>query len=175
LGLLLRLRSTQAAFLAPLRGFTFVLLGGGILAAAIGGATALYAYGTAALGSPLDNWLNVAHTGIAALTIGVLIVGIYLWTSIREGFLGSRVKQQATEVTSSTTATKEEEIHSAALATIDADTTANSPTQEARVTQMRQAATAVSGAPSVEKIVDELLAGKISRDEAVSRIERLVR
>lgn len=170
LGLLLRQRSAQAAFLAPLRGFTFALLGGGILAAAIGGATALYAYGTAALGSPLDNWLHVAHTGIAALTIGVLIVGIYLWTSIREGFLGSRVKQHVTEVTSSTTATtKEVEIHAAALATIDADTTTNSPTQEACVTQMRQAAAAVAGTPAVEEIVDELVAGKISRDEAVSR------
>lgn len=175
LGLLLRHRSAQAAFLAPLRGFTFTLLGSGILATAIGGATALYAFGTAALGSPLDNWLNVAHTGIAALTIGVLIIGIYLWTSIREGFLGSRVKQQRTEVTSSTTATKEEEIHSAALATIDADSTANSPTQEARMTQMKQAAMAVAGAPTVEEIVDKLLAGKISRDEAVGRIERLVR
>jgi len=96
LGLLLRIRSTRAAFLVPLRGFTFALLGGGILAVAIGGATALYAYGTAALGSALDNWVYVAQTGMAAFIIGVLIVGIYLWTSIREGFFGS-FKQQGAE------------------------------------------------------------------------------
>lgn len=172
LGFLLRRRSAQAAFFAPLRGFTFALLGGGILAGAIGGATALYAFGTAALGSPLDNWLYIAHTGIAALTIGALIVGIYLWTSIREGFFGSRVNQQVGEVT---TATTEEELHPATLAPLHADTTASASTQENRVAQTQQATTAVANIPSVGEIVDELLVGKISRDEAISRIEKLVK
>ena len=169
LGLLLRIRSTQAAFLVPLRGFTFALLGGGILAVAIGGATALYAYGTAALGSALDNWVYVAQTGMAAFVIGVLIVGIYLWTSIREGFFGGSMKQQGVEAKPPAG-----EVH---VATHDLAQANGAPGPSVKETQTMQAGqvTTVATTQPVGEIVDELLAGKISRDEAVARIEKVAK
>ena len=169
LGLLLRIRSTRAAFLVPLRGFTFALLGGGILAVAIGGATALYAYGTAALGSALDNWVYVAQTGMAAFVIGVLIVGIYLWTSIREGFFGGSMKQQGVEAKPPAG-----EVH---VATHDLAQANGAPGPSVKETQTMQAGqvTTVATTQSVGEIVDELLVGKISRDEAVARIEKVVK
>ena len=169
LGLLLRIRSTQAAFLVPLRGFTFALLGGGILAVAIGGATALYAYGTAALGSALDNWVYVAQTGMAAFVIGVLIVGIYLWTSIREGFIGGSMKQQGAEA--------KPPVREVYVVTHDLAQANGAPGSSAKETQTMQAgqATTVATTQSVGEIVDELLVGKISRDEAVARIEKVVK
>ncbi len=168
LGLLLRIRSTRAAFLVPLRGFTFALLGGGILAGAIGGATALYAYGTAALGSALDNWVYVAQTGMAAFVIGVLIVGIYLWTSIREGFFGS-LKQQGAEA--------KPPVREVYVVTHDLAQANGAPGPSAKETQAMQAGqvTRVATTQSVGEIVDELLVGKISRDEAVARIEKVVK
>jgi hypothetical protein len=168
LGLLLRIRSTRAAFPVPLRGFTFALLGGGILAVAIGGATALYAYGTAALGSALDNWVYVAQTGMAAFAIGVLIVGIYLWTSIREGFFGG-LKQQGAEA--------KPPVREVYIVTHDLAQANGAPGPSAKETQTLQAGqeTTVATTQSVGEIVDELLIGKISRDEAVARIEKVVK
>ncbi|GAC1377837.1 MAG: hypothetical protein NVSMB33_00330 [Ktedonobacteraceae bacterium] len=105
LDMLLRQRSARAAFIAPLRGFMLALLGGGILAGAIGGAIALYAYGTALLGSPFDNWLYTALAGLAACTVGLSIVALYLWTSVREHFFGGSSKQKTTPVLSKTETT----------------------------------------------------------------------
>jgi len=181
LGLLLRRLSTRASFIAALRGFVFALFGGGILAGAIGGATSLYAFVTAALGSPLNNWQYVAHAGLAALIVGVLIVGLYLWTSIREGFFNSSSKQQAPVVTAPSTiaqSTPAAEIAighptAPAMPQVDATTTPTGP--------LAAQATAVTGntltitSPSVGEIVDELLAGKITRDEAVARIEEMMK
>jgi Domain of unknown function (DUF5671) len=169
LGLLLRILGARAAFLVPLRGFTFVLFGGGILAAAIGGATALYAYGTAALGSALNNWVYVAHTGNAAFAIGVLIVCIYLWTSIREGFFAGIMKQQAAEVKPPVG-----EVHIVTPSLAQANGAAGPSAKETQATQAGQVTT-VAITRSVGEIVDELLAGKISRDEAVARIEKVVK
>jgi hypothetical protein len=169
LGLLLRILSARTAFLVPLRGFTFALFGGGILAAAIGGATALYAYGTAALGSALDNWVYIAHTGIAALAIGVLIVGIYLWTSIREGFFAGITKQQGAEVKPPVG-----EVHVVTPILAQANGADGPSAKETQAMQAGQVTT-VAITQSVGEIVDELLAGKISRDEAVARIEKAVK
>jgi hypothetical protein len=173
LGLLLRQRSTQLASFAPQRGFTFTLLGGGILAAAIGGATALYAYGTAALNSPLDNWLYIAHAGIAAFAVGAMIVGIYLWTSIHSGFFSSARQPVETVTPPAETTAAVEEAHAATSVTAQQEVTAPLATQEPQVSQVAQAMTAVAVTPSIGEIVDELLAGKISRDEAVARIEKM--
>jgi hypothetical protein len=169
LGLLLRILSARTAFLVPLRGFTFALFGGGILAAAIGGATALYAYGTAALGSVLDNWVYIAHTGIASLAIGVLIVGIYLWTSIREGFFAGITKQQGAEVKPPVG-----EVHVVTPILAQANGADGPSAKETQAMQAGQVTT-VAITQSVGEIVDELLAGKISRDEAVARIEKAVK
>jgi hypothetical protein len=175
LGLLLRRQSARETFLAPLRGFTFALFGGGILAAAIGGATALYAYGTAALGSPLDNWLYVAHVGIAAFTIGVLIVAIYLWTIIHEGFFSSAKQKTEAAMAPVETTTMAGEAQPPVPVTSQADVTTPPMGQAEEDGQTGQASTVVTITQSVGVIVDELLAGKLSRDEAVSRIEKKVK
>ncbi len=134
LDILLRRRSEHASYTAPLRGFVFALFGGGILTSAIGGATALYAYSTSLLGSPLDNWQYIAHAGLAALVVGIAIVSLYLWVGLREHFFSFAAKQ---------------------------------------VTQGTTVATTVPSSSSVTIIVDDLLTGKISRDEAIARIESL--
>lgn len=137
LDILLRRRSTHASYTAPLRGFVFALFGGGILTSAIGGATALYAFSTSLFGSPLDNWQYTAHAGLAALAVGVAIVGLYLWVGLREHFFTFSAKQ-ASQSTTAITAT-----------------------------------TTVPSSSSVAAIVDDLLVGKITRDEAIARIESL--
>lgn len=156
--IILRRRSKQAAFTAPLRGFVFALFGGGILTSAIGGATALYAYSTSLLGSPLDNWQYTAHSGLAALAVGITIVGLYLWISLREHFFSSATGKQnaAPTLTTSTppimpqmlTATEVEQEHT-------------SPTQAI--------------ASPIADIIDELLAGNVTRDTAIAKIESLVK
>jgi Domain of unknown function (DUF5671) len=175
LGLLLHRQSARETFLAPLRGFTFALLGGGILAAAIGGATALYAYGTAALGSPLDNWIYVAHLGIAAFAVGVLIVAIYMWTSIHEGFFSSAKQKTEAAMAPVETTVMADEAQPTIPVTRQADVTAPPVVQVEEDGQTGQVSTAVAVTQSVGVIVDELLAGKMSRDEAVSRIEKMVK
>jgi len=155
LDIILRRRSEQTAFTAPLRGFVFALFGGGILTSAIGGATALYAYSTSLLGSPLDNWQYTAHSGLAALAVGIAIVGLYLWVSLREHFFSATGKQLAAPtLTTSTTP-----IVPDMLTATEIDQEHTSPAQ--------------STASPVASIIDELLVGKITRDAAITQIEHL--
>lgn len=161
LDILLRRRSTHASYTAPLRGFVFALFGGGILTSAIGGAAALYAYSTSLLGSPLDNWQYTAHAGLAALTVGIAVVGLYLWVGLREHFFSFAAKQATQGTTTTTVATNTTPVLPDAM-------TATSETQAPVA-----GATTVPSSSSVAIIVDELLAGKITRDEAVARIESL--
>jgi hypothetical protein len=122
----------------PRRGFVLTLLGAGILALAIGGATALYAWITSLSGSPLSNGTQVTHIGLAAFLVGVLVVGIYLWVAIREHHFSGLLKQPAPVVTPPPV---------------------------------------VPGHPgktvTIEEVLDELLAGKITRDEAAARIRAI--
>lgn len=117
------------------RGFVFSLLGGGILAAAIGGAVALYAVITASLGSPLNDWQHTARIGLAAFIVGALVLGVYLWLANREQLFTGLIKRPAPPVVAPPS--------------------------------LEQAAPAP---PTIEAVLDELLAGKITRDEAASRI-----
>jgi hypothetical protein len=116
----------------PRHGFVFALLGGGILAGAIGGAVALYALATALLGSPFNGWQHVARVGAAAFIVGVVILGIYLWMANREHLFGGTTKQPVV-----------------------------SPTK------------LVVKATTIEEVLDELLAGIISRDEAATQLHTL--
>lgn len=116
----------------PRHGFVFALLGGGILAGAIGAATALYALATALLGSPFNGWPHVARTGTAAFIVGIAILGIYLWIANREHLFSGTAKQA---VVSSTKP--------------------------------------IAKPTTIEDVLDELLAGKISRDEAVAQLHTL--
>jgi hypothetical protein len=131
----------------PRRGAVLALLGSGILALAIGGATALYAWMTALLGSAIENWQIVVHTGLATFTVGLFLVGIYLWFARREHLLGLRHKQQTT--------------------------TAVSPADEATTDSIPASSTEVVASTTIEGVLDELLAGKITRNEAAERIHAL--
>jgi len=95
-------------------------------------------------------------------------VGIYLWTSIREGFFGG-LKQQGAEA--------KPPVREVYVVTHDLAQANGAPGPSAKETQTLQAGqvTTVATPQSVGEVVDELLAGKISRDEAVARIEKVVR
>lgn len=120
------------------RGFVLSLLGLGLLALAIGGATALYAWGTALLGSPLNNGLQITHGGCAIALVGAIVAGIYLWTARRES-LWTRSIQAS-----------------------------HAPTYPSPVLPVTPAVPA-----TLETILDELLAGRMNREEAVRRIRGL--
>lgn len=160
LDIFLRRRSEKLGIVAPLRGFVFALLGGGILALAIGGATALYAYGTSLLGTPFDNWPYVAHGGLAAFIVGVAVVAIYSLISLRENFFGRSKKQQPAVVSAPSPATNPTEVVPAV------------PSVTSQEAPPAQAIPLISS--SIAEVVDALLAGKITRSEAITRIEALV-
>lgn len=129
--LLRRYRQDPADAMGPRRGFVLSLLGGGILALAIGGSVALYTWGTALLGSPTANWSETAQQGLAATLVGAAIIGIYLWATLREHLI-------------------------------------------TRGTQHGPSPAPAPAAPaSIESILDDLLAGRISRDEAARLLHAL--
>ena len=135
-----RNRIAPTTVAGPRRGFVLALLGGGILASAIGGATALYAWITSVSGFPIAEWQQVAHTGVSAFVVGLILVGLYLRTAIREHLVSGLIKRSPTSPLS------------------PAPTPSKVTTQPA----------------TIEGVLDELLAGKITRDEAVAQIRSLV-
>ncbi|HEY4035483.1 MAG TPA: hypothetical protein VGL94_16115 [Ktedonobacteraceae bacterium] len=143
----------------PRRGLVLALLGGGILASVIGGVTSLYLWVTALFGSPVDNWQQTAHGGLAAFIIGVVLVGIYLWSALKEGYWSRSSKQSVPSDASSSEALSPDALP------LDV------PTSDA-------ASSVLSESPAqpatVEDTLDELLAGKIARDEAAARIRVLL-
>ena len=150
---------------SPRRGLVLALLGGGLLASVIGGITALYLWVTALFGSPVDNWQQTAHGGLAAFIIGVVLVGIYLWSALKEGYWGRSGKQSAP---------------SSDALPVDASLS-QSPT-DAQPLDAAASDTEISVSPSspaqavtIEDTLDELLAGKVTRDEAADRIRILLR
>jgi hypothetical protein len=85
------------------------------------------------------------HTGLATLIVGLFLVSVYLWFARKEHLLGLRHKQT---------------------------TTAVSPVEET-VENVPASSTEIVAATTIEGVLDELLAGKITRDEAVGRIRAL--
>ena len=134
LDLLIRRRFTldPTSALGPRRSLVLALLGAGILAFAIGGVVALYAWGTALLGSPVDNWPQIAHSGLAATIVGAALIAIYVWPLRGEHLLARAGK------------------------------TEQPPAPEVPPTSS-----------TIEEILDELLAGHITRAEAVTRLQAL--
>jgi hypothetical protein len=128
--LYLRILTARTDAIGPRRAFVLALLAGGIIAGAIGAATALFAYGSQALGAPISNWEDVTRVGVAIFLVGLAIAGIYFWSARSEHLLQAR------------------------------PSAAPAPT--------------VEGAPqpalSIEQILDDFAAGRVSRDEAASRI-----
>jgi hypothetical protein len=129
------------------RGLVLALLGGGILAAVIGGVTALYLWVTALFGSPVYNWQQAVHVGLASFIVGAVLVAIYLWSALKEGYWNRSDKQSV--------------LSSDALPS-------NAPLPDAQPLDALISNVAVSP-------LDELLAGKIARDEAAARIRILLK
>lgn len=177
LDLLLRSRSARTAFAAPLRGFVFTMLGSGILAGAIGGATALYAASTAALGSPINGWQYTAHQGLAAFAVGAVLVGLYLWTGIHNRFFSASTTTQTATTTPAPAetvpapGTMDKAVPAGASQTIATPAT---PQQARAEPSSASTATLTITSLDVEEIIDQLLAGKLSRDEAIERLQKLV-
>jgi len=133
--LYLRVLTARTDAVGPRRAFVLALLAGGIIAGAIGAATALFAYGSRLLGAPISNWQDVTRVGVAIFLVGLAMAGIYFWSARSEHLLQSRPSP--------------------------------SPTPGAE------------GAPqpalSIEQILDDFAAGRLSRDEAASRIRAAAR
>ncbi|HEY6284957.1 MAG TPA: hypothetical protein VIX20_04800, partial [Ktedonobacteraceae bacterium] len=133
----------------PRRGFVFAMIAGGILSTAIGGAVALYSLGTNLLGSPFENWQQVARAGVSACVVGVIILAIYLWTARREHLFSGLTKRAPTEEAPSSMEPAPELIVKAEI-----------PPDEIL--------------PNIDAVLDDLLAGKITRDEAAKRLQGMM-
>jgi len=139
----------------PRRGLVLALLGGGILASVIGGVTALYLWVTALFGSPVDNWQQTVHAGLATFIVGVILIGIYLWPALKEGYRSRLSKQSVASDAPS-------------LDVLPSD----APSSDAAFSALPQSPAQPA---TVEDTLDELLAGKIARDEAAARIRVLLK
>ena len=129
----------------PHRVFVLVLLASGTIGGAGGLVFALQALVSALLGAPADNWQQTARGAVVTLLVGATMVAIFATVAVRNRYLTGR-----------------EEPKPAVDQPVPADT---------------QPVAAPSGAPgtaaasdSLEGILDALLAGSLSRDEAVARI-----
>ena len=135
ISLYLRILTARTGAIGPRRALVLALLAGGIIAGAIGAATALFAFGSQALGAPISNWEDVTRVGVAILLVGLAIAGIYFWSARNENLLQAR------------------------------PSAAPAPTAEG----------ALQPALSVEQILDDFAAGRVSRDEAANRIRAAAR
>ncbi|HYX49124.1 MAG TPA: hypothetical protein VE843_05250, partial [Ktedonobacteraceae bacterium] len=134
----------------PRRGYVFAMLAGGILSTAIGGAVALYSLGTDILGSPFDNWQQVARAGTAACVAGVIILAVYFWIARRENLFSGLTKRPAIEEVSSSIQPEPEQVVSTSIVSHEM-------------------------LPDIDAVLDDLLAGKITRDEAAMRIQNMMK
>lgn len=73
----LRLTTGRTKVSAPRRGFVLALLAGGTVTGAVGLTITLYTLGTNILGAPVGDWEQTVRGGLAALTVGVILVVAY--------------------------------------------------------------------------------------------------
>jgi Domain of unknown function (DUF5671) len=144
-----RYKHDAAVAADPRRGFVFAMLAGGILSTAIGGAVALYSLGTDLLGSPFENWQQVARAGASACVVGVMMLALYFWTARREHLFSGL--------------TKRPETGEAPLSMEPA------PKHIVPTTILQSEVLS-----SIDAVLDDLLAGKITRDEAAMRIQSMM-
>jgi hypothetical protein len=144
-----RYKRDAATAADPRRGFVFAMLAGGILSTAIGGAVALYSLGTNLLGSPFENWQQVARAGASACVVGVIILALYFWIARREHLFSGLMKRAEIEEASPSTEPAPEQI-------------VPTPALPDEILSKIYAA------------LDDLLAGKITRDEAAKRIQSMM-
>ncbi len=146
-----RYQHDTAVAAEPRRGFVFAMLAASILSTAIGAAVALYSLGTNLLGSPFDNWQQVARAGASACIVGVIVLVWYFFAARREQLLSGLTKRPVIEeeqVQQNTVPESEPEIPSPML-------------PDEMLT-------------TIDAVLDDLLAGAITRDEAAMRIQKLM-
>ena len=146
-----RYRHDTSVAAEPRRGFVFAMLAAGILSTAIGAAVALYSLGTNLLGSPFENWQMVARAGASACVVGVIVLVWYFFTARREQLFSGLTRLPAI-VEEQTSPVAEPE-------TIPAEPVPLLPDEMLT---------------NIDAVLDELLAGKITRDEAAMRIQVLM-
>lgn len=160
----------------PRRGLVFALLGAGTLTAAIGLIVTLYAVLTAAVGAAFGGWQAVARAGGVTLVTGVVIAGIYFSRAQVEGWF-RRAKPALPTVAPAASAPL--------LATSPSDTTPTTPasaatdaaaTSEPATASVAPATPAIGASQTItiEGVLDALLAGKLTRDEAAGRLRELL-
>ncbi|GER89957.1 hypothetical protein KDW_41190 [Dictyobacter vulcani] len=132
----------------PCRGYVLTLIGAGVLTGAIGLAVALYTGVTALLGSAVSDWQLAAQGGLSAFLVGVVLVGIYLPTALRHHLF----KESETPQEETTATVIPEQSVDPALAL------GHEEPQET----------------TIEAILDDLLAARLSRDQAASRLYELM-
>lgn len=134
LAITLRTATTQpGAAIAPRRAFGLALLAIGTLTTVIALVVVLYATVTAALGNPPSDWQHLARSAACALTVGVVLVAIYLRLAFAERWLAA-VPHPA---------------------------------------QPEEGAPVAPTSGTVEAVLDELLAGHLTREQAAARINAL--
>ena len=143
LALRLRQRTMLGAARGPRRAVVLALLAGGTISAAIGLVIVLYSLGSSLFGFPIANWQALARSGGVVAVIGALLGGYYLRAAAQERFLQASVLPSA--------AASAPAVPAPALA---AEVPPAPPTQPA----------------TIEAVLDALLAGSLTRDEAAARL-----
>lgn len=138
-----RTRATGVSW--PHRVFVLILLAGGVITSAGGLVIALQAFVSALLGAAPNNWQQTARTGLVTLLVGGTMVAIFATIAARHQYL---VLQQAPKPLPAPP--------------LSADTQPAMAAAEPSTTR-----------DTLEDILDTLLAGRLSRDEAASRIRAL--
>ncbi len=152
----------------PRRALVFSLLGGGILVSVGSAITLLYMLLTSLLGAALfTGWQHVARGAGAALVVGLLIVGIYIWTATREHLFGAHKTIPAVEA-------KEVTVPASTPAAEEPTTASFTPPASKPLLEETDTSPAAPVTISIEDVLDELQAGKITRDEAAARIRELM-
>jgi hypothetical protein len=84
LAILLSMDSARSRVAGPRRALVYALLAAGTLASAISAVVILFTLLSEVLGVPVANWQQVARTGMSALVVGLVIVGIHVRILVRE-------------------------------------------------------------------------------------------
>ncbi len=140
----LGVRTNQTGVTWPHRIFVLVLLAGGVIAGAGGLIVALQASLSAMLGAPADNWQQTARAGFVTLLVGATMVAIFMTVAVRNRYLGTRPEPKPAEAEP-----------------VAANTQPVGTVVDAGVSSPYE---------TLEGILDALLAGRMTRDEAAARI-----
>jgi hypothetical protein len=144
----LRLRGAAAALAGPRRAYTFALLAGGALTATLTGITLIYVLVTAALGTPVEiEWQPLARVDAVVFAVSAFVAGVQLWRLIAErGPAGAK----------------------------PAVVPSPAPAPAAAASTPAPAPSAPPPADEVAAVVDALLAGRLTRDQAIAALQRAI-